>query len=144
MVRRRFLPLFRHFQCRVARVSSSPLGSRFVLPSAARVSTRNEFETLTEVDSRLTSRRSNYRIFIRPHSLPRRLKRCSLLYELKRALSRGRCSEPAGINASQDLVGRFLRRPECRAKNYSATIITAPAVIAFPDPGTRKSFRTLI
>lgn len=56
----------RRFAIFISNLSSSPIT---FYPSLSRSVGRNEFETLTEADSRLTSRRSNYRIFIRTHSL---------------------------------------------------------------------------
>lgn len=72
---------------------------------------QNEFEALTEADSRLTSRRSNYRIFIRTHSpdgqlLYRRVK-ANPIREKER--EREREKEMLVLNVPRDLVGGFPR-----------------------------------
>lgn len=94
---------------------------------------QNEFEALTEADSRLTSRRSNYRIFIRTHSpdgqlLYRRVK-ANPIREKERKRERKR---DAGIKRAAGFSRWIsaLRAAKCPGtKNYAATIIAAPAVI---------------
>ena len=104
---------------------------------------QNEFEALTEADSRLTSRRSNYRIFIRTHSPDGQLLYCRVkanpircrarekgMRERERERERGRERERRGqsrkskravLNAPRDLAGRF---PRPRLQSAPARKIT--------------------